>query len=109
MKRYEKVKKNSEFDFILNKGKNLKNKYFNIFFVESKSYKPKFGVAVSKKVGNAVTRNKLKRIATSIIDKNKNLFKNNRNYIIIVKGDCLKLKYDLLTIKLINLLKEEKK
>ncbi|NLA32351.1 MAG: ribonuclease P protein component [Mollicutes bacterium] len=108
MKRYEKIKKNYEFDFILNQGKSLNNKYFNIFFVESKSFKPKFGIAVGKKVGNAVVRNKLKRIVTSMIDQNKYLFKNNRNYIIIVKDKCLKIKYEILEKEFINLLKEEK-
>ena len=108
MKKYEKIKKNSEFDFILKNGINLKNKYFNIFYVDTNSYKPKFGIAVSKKNGNAVVRNKLKRITTSIIDQNRNIFSNNRNYIIIVKGECLKTTYAKLNSELINLFEEEK-
>ena len=46
-----------------------------------------FGLSVGKKIGNAVTRNKVKRQIRSMIDQI--YFKNNFNCIIIVKKSYL--------------------
>lgn len=88
MKKYEIIKKNSDFNDIINSGSLLKNKYYSVYYVKSEEDYPKFGLAVSKKFGNAVERNKIKRQLRSIIDNNKDRFKAN-NYIIMVRK-CLK-------------------
>ena len=84
MKRYEMVKSHEEFNEIINKGNRLKGKYAYIFSKEKEFDKPNFGIAVGKKLGNAVVRNKFKRQFRNIVDKNRFLFKNNNNYIIIL-------------------------
>lgn len=89
MKKNERVKSNILFNEIINKGKKVSNKLFTIFYMEKEDIKPNFGVAVPKRVGKAVTRNLLKRQTREILDKTKFMFKNNRNYIIIVKDKCL--------------------
>lgn len=93
MKKYEKIKSNLLFNEIINNGKKKSNRYFTIFIVKSNIEKPKFGIAVPKRVGNAVIRNKLKRQTREILDKTKLLFPKSKNYIIIVKEQCLKSKY----------------
>ena len=95
MKKYERVKSNILFNEIINKGKKQSNKFFTIFFDDKKDIKPLYGVAVSKRLGNAVLRNKLKRQTRELIDETKLLFKNNRNYIIIVKEKCLSENYEV--------------
>ena len=60
---------------------------------------------------NAVNRNKLKRQIKSIIDNNKNIYENNKNYIIIIRKDALNKSYKELEdnlISLFNKLKEKK-
>ena len=84
MKRYEMVKSHEEFNEIINKGNRLKGKYAYIFSKEKEFDKPNFGIAVGKKLGNAVVRNKFKRQFRNIVDKNRFLFKNNNNYIIMI-------------------------
>lgn len=106
MKKYEMIKKNEDFNEILTNGKKIKNQFFIIFYMPAKQFQPKFGFAVSKNSGNAYIRNKLKRITRNLIDKNKNLFINERNYIIMIKSSCLLVKFDRLNIELNNLMKE---
>ena len=71
MKRYEMVKSHEEFNEIINKGNRLKGKYAYIFSKEKEFDKPNFGIAVGKKLGNAVVRNKFKRQFRNIVDKNR--------------------------------------
>lgn len=108
MKRYEKVKNNLIFNKIIKEGNKINSSSFSIYFMEKKEYNPNFGIAVGKKLGNAVIRNKLKRIYTRLIDQNKNLFQNNQDYIIIVKGTSLNKSFFEIEKELIYTLKEKK-
>ncbi len=103
LKKYEIVKKNIEFNDIIKTGKFLKNKYYNIYYKDSVTKFPKFGFAVSKKCGNAVVRNKLKRQLRMIVDNNKNLFNAFNDYIIMVRKDIGSISYQEMEYNLINL------
>lgn len=89
MKKYEMIKKSTDFDDIIKTGLVLKSKYFYIYYKDGNKEFPMFGLAVSKKLGNAVVRNKIKRQLRVIIDANKKRFKKYQNYIIIVKKSVL--------------------
>lgn len=107
MKKFEIVKEHYEFDNIINEGKSIGNKVFSIYFLKHDEEYPKFGIAVGKKIGNAVTRNKYKRIIRNIIDNNKLLFKKDYDYIIIIKRKCLDLSFKELNDNLSELVKEK--
>lgn len=107
MKKFEIVKEHYEFDNIINKGKSIGNKVFSIYFLKHDEEYPKFGIAVGKKIGNAVTRNKYKRIIRNIVDNNKLLFKKDCDYIIIIKRKCLDLSFKELNDNLSELVKEK--
>ena len=96
MKKKEIVKKTDDFNNIIRKGKIIKSDYFLIYYLENNEEKPHFGIAVSKKNGNAVVRNKLKRQYRYLIDQNKMLFSNNKNYIIMVKKASLSVPFSIL-------------
>lgn len=107
MKKFEIVKEHYEFDNIINEGKSIGNKVFSIYFLKHDEEYPRFGIAVGKKIGNAVTRNKYKRIIRNIIDNNKLLFKKDYDYIIIIKRKCLDLSFKELNDNLSELVKEK--
>jgi ribonuclease P protein component len=107
MKKYEIVKEHYDFDNIINKGKNIYNKVFVIYYKKHQENFPKFGIAVGKKIGNAVVRNKYKRIIRNIIDENKLLFKKEYDYIIIIKRKCLEMSFNELNDSLSSLVKEK--
>lgn len=107
MKRYEMVKSHEDFNEIINKGNRIGNKYFLVFSLKKEEYKPHFGIAVGKKLGNAVVRNKFKRQVRNIVDNNKLLFQNFHNYIIMIKKESLGLPYSLLEEHLVTLLRKD--
>lgn len=103
MKKKEVVKSKDDFNNIINRGKKIKNRYYNIFTSPVKSEIPLFGLAVSKKHGNAVMRNKIKRQLRNIIDDNKNCFEKNTKYIIMIKKEGTLLEYAQKEANLVNL------
>ena len=64
---------------------------------------PRFGIAVGKKVGKAVIRNKYKRIIRMILSENQKTFKNNKDYIIMIKKTGLNATYNELLEDLKNM------
>ncbi len=106
MKKREVVKEHKDFDLIIEKGRYKKSKNFIIYNKESDYDYPRFGLAVGKKVGNAVTRNKLKRQFRMILTKHKNIFSNYQDYIIIVKRSSLMHSFQELENELINLMEK---
>lgn len=97
MKKYETIKSTRKFNEIINIGNKVKSKYFILCSVENNDIDfPMFGVAVGKKTGNAVERNKIKRQIRHLVNNNKKLFKNNRFYIIIGKKECKNVNFSLL-------------
>ena len=104
MKKINIVKKNEDFKRVITKGKYKKGELFNIYIERNEENIYHFGISVSKKVGNAVTRNKIKRRLKSIIDK-KN-YQNGFNCIIIVKGAINNCTYNDIENKLLNALEE---
>lgn len=85
----ERIRKNKEFVHIYKKGKRYRGKYFNLVYLSSASSSSRMAVVVSKKVGNAVKRNKFKRWIRTLFRRNKNLLENPLDIIIIVKKEIL--------------------
>lgn len=88
------MKKNSQFDYIFRNGKTLKNRNVLIFYSKSNSINPKIGVVVSKKIGNSVTRNHVKRVLREVIHKHIPILNNKYNYIFVARQGIETLKYD---------------
>lgn len=114
MKRYEMIKDQEYFGSIIKKGRYKKDKFFVIYYIyNEKKDRPNFGIAIRNNFGNAVIRNKAKRQMRSIIDNNKKEFKNNVDYIIMIRNESKGLKYELMEESIRSLLKgikyEEKK
>jgi ribonuclease P protein component len=84
--KFHTVKKNFEFSNIIHNGKFVKNESYAIYYKDNKLDYYRFGISVSKKLGNAVQRNKYKRQVRFIIDKYKKYYQNGMDYIIIIRN-----------------------
>jgi len=109
MKKKNVVKSKILFNDIIQNGKRNTNKYFVICSVNKNEASNNFGIAVGKKVGNAVIRNKIKRQIRNIIDNNYKLFPNFHNYIIICKKEIINLSFKEKEFELIKLLNKGEK
>lgn len=82
---HEKIKRKKDFLFLYREGNRYNGKYFNLIYFPNNLHFSRMAVIVSKKVGNAVARNKIKRWIRDLFRKNRNLFKKQVDLLIITK------------------------
>lgn len=85
MKKLYIVKNARDFEKIINNKHFVKNQSFIIYYQNNGLPYSRFGISVSKKLGNAVFRNKYKRKIRSIVDNYKKSYNNKKDYIIIFR------------------------
>ena len=99
------VKENRDFDKIMSKGSCVKNSSFVIYSLENDLPYDRYGISVSKKLGNAVFRNKFKRKIRAIIDNYKKNYINKKDYIIILRRGAVDRNYHELEDDFLKLMK----
>lgn len=104
MKKKNIVKENKDFSRIINNGKRYWNDTYSIYYDKNNFNDYRIGISVSKKIGNAVNRNKIKRQIRNIADKYKNIYQKNKDYIIIVRKNYINLKFSELEMKYLELI-----
>ena len=96
------IKKRSTFLMIRNNGSFIKGKNINIQILHNQNLENSIGVGytASKKIGNAVKRNKVKRIMRELARKIIINGKINSYYVLIAKSSLLDEKFSNLLIEL---------
>ena len=62
MKKHQRIKKNEDFQKVFKQGKSFANRQFIVYSYRKEDQQEfRIGLSVGKKVGNAVTRNRIKR------------------------------------------------
>ncbi|MDF2558310.1 MAG: rnpA [Bacillales bacterium] len=106
MKKNRRIKSEKEFQFVFKKGKSFANKQI-VIYVISKTDQTNFriGLSVSKKIGNAVVRNRIKRyLRQSFIEIDPLLIKNI-DIIVIARSQLSKFNFFEVKSSLIHILK----
>ncbi len=100
------IKKNSDFRKVYNKKKSFANKQLVIYYDENNLEYSRLGISISKKIGNAVTRNKIRRKLKEIYRLNENKIALSYDIILIVRVSAKECKYDTLEKSFFHLLKK---
>lgn len=94
MKKINIIKRKDEINEVIKNRKQVKNKYYYIYYKDNNYDKYRFCICVSKKLGNAVNRNKIKRQVKDIIDKSNLVFKRNVDYVIIISKEINNIEFN---------------
>lgn len=86
------LKKNEDVLLVIKTGIKKVYDHLIIYNKDNKLTNSRFCVSVSKKIGNAVVRNKLKRQVKDIIMKN--MVTNNKDYVIILSSSFKELSFE---------------
>lgn len=89
MRKIDTLKKNYEFKNVLNKGKFYKGKYITIYITKNNKSKNIIGIAISKKIGKATKRNRLKRLIRESYYLEKNNILKGYNIVFLWNKDKL--------------------
>ncbi len=94
MNKRQRIKKNEEFQLVFKNGKSVANRQFVVYSLKKESQQQfRIGLSVSKKVGNAVTRNRIKRYLRQSFLELKDDIKNDMDYIIIARHQAASLDF----------------
>lgn len=104
------LKRNKEFNFVYRKGKSFFTPHLSLIFFQNKYGGLRYGFSISKKIGKAVVRNKVRRRLKNIC---RDIMKENEigisaNLIFVAKKDIQNVKYDELTAEVVHLMKKAK-
>ena len=94
MKKLYRVKDNKEIKRILDARNISSTPYFSLYTLKNlETSHIRYAISVSKKIGNAVVRNRLKRQITAVIDNSNLDIDNNVDFFILVRSKILELDY----------------
>ncbi len=85
MKNEERIKRNSHFRYIYNRGKSISNDVLVLYTLKNNINSNRLGISVSKKVGNSVVRNRVKRLIKESYRLNKESFNKGYDFIFIAR------------------------
>jgi len=108
MNKIESLKNNREFRKVYDKGKSLSNKYLVIFFIKNGLEYNRVGFSVTKKIGNAVTRNRVKRLIKEAFRLNSKNINQGYDIIFLSRIRCNQATYLDVEKSVLNLLKRSK-
>ncbi|MDS1029832.1 ribonuclease P protein component [Bacillota bacterium LX-D] len=104
LKRDFRLKKNKDYKITYNKGKYLTGQYVIMYYLKNGLSVNKFGFSISKKVGKAVVRNKIKRRLRECCRLNNSRLAQGYNIIFVARSKIKGIKYVLVEEEIINLL-----
>lgn len=105
MKKEYRIKKNQDFQTVFKSGKSSANRQFVVYVLEKEGQEHfRIGLSVSKKLGNAVTRNRIKRLIRQFFLEHKTQVEE-RDYVIIARKPVVEMSYEEVKKSLLHVLK----
>ena len=108
MKKSFRVKREKDFKAIFKDGTSFANRKFVVYQLENQKSHFRVGLSVSKKLGNAVTRNQIKRRIRHILLSVREHLADNLDFVVIARKGVEGLDYAEMEKNLLHVLKLSK-
>ena len=108
MKKSFRVKREKDFKAIFRDGTSFANRKFVVYQLENQKSHFRVGLSVSKKLGNAVTRNQIKRRIRHILLSVREHLADNVDFVVIARKGVEGLDYAEMEKNLLHVLKLSK-
>lgn len=100
-----KLKENRDFRRVYNKGKSYVSPYFVVYINKNRFCDIRLGITVGKKIGNAVKRNRAKRLITAAFSAVHPQILVGYDFVIVARTKILTVKSTEVTSSLLKILK----
>ena len=101
------LKKKVDYDRVKREGKRCQTSLFNVMFCSSPTFNTRVGIVVGRRFGNAVVRNRGKRIFREIVRKTHSLFIKGYDIIVFPKRPVLTYNHRALCESWVQILTRE--
>jgi ribonuclease P protein component len=95
-RRADRLKKRYEFRQVQLNGRRIHTPHFLLVVRPNALPNTRLGITVTKKVGTAVQRNRIKRVVREVFRRNRHLFPPSHDVVFIAKRDAQHVSYDTL-------------
>lgn len=103
--RYEKLKKNSDFRTVYRRGRSISNYNLVLYTYKNSLGKNRLGISVSKKVGNSVVRNRIRRLISENFRLNEYRLIQGYDLVFIARSNSKGKNYRVIGRSVLDLLK----
>lgn len=107
-KTFQTLHKNNEYKLVYENKNSSANKFLVMYIRKNNMNQSRFGISVSKKVGNSVVRHRLTRLIRESIRLNINKVMNGYDIVIVAKGSLKDKNYFETESAVLHLLKVNK-
>ena len=104
----ESLKKNYQFRFVYNRGKSIANRLLVMYVVRNGIDGNRFGISVSKKVGNSVVRSRITRLLRESYRLSESKFLAGYDIVVIARASAKEATYREVESALMHLLNKQK-
>ena len=104
----ESLKKNYQFRFVYNRGKSIANRLLVMHVVRNGTNGNRFGISVSKKVGNSVVRSRITRLLRESYRLSESKFLAGYDIVVIARASAKEATYKEVESALMHLLNKQK-
>ena len=104
----ESLKKNYQFRFVYNRGKSIANLLLVMYVVRNGTNGNRFGISVSKKVGNSVVRSRITRLLRESYRLSESKFLAGYDIVVIARASAKEATYKEVESALMHLLNKQK-
>lgn len=102
------LKKNGDYRRVYSRGKSVADRHLVLYFLANSLEICRFGFTISKKVGNAVTRNRIRRLFREVCRLNAEKFPGGFDFVLLARRDIVGLHYEQVEESALKLLKRIK-
>jgi ribonuclease P protein component len=99
----ERVLERKDFVNLNRSGKRIRTAHFTVFVAKNRLSRTRLGITVSRKVGGAVTRNRLKRLIREVFRLHKGLFPSSCDIVVSARESASQLDFRKVKEELLEL------
>ncbi|WP_059105093.1 ribonuclease P protein component [Shouchella shacheensis] len=109
MKKDQRVKKSQEFSKVFKEGTSFANRQFVLYVLAKEGQEQwRVGLSVSKRVGNAVVRNRVKRLVREVFQSATDELRPGCDYVVIARVPAKDLSYSEVRRSLFHVMRKAK-